>query len=295
MYYLIEVIADAINDWLGFVHLDKVTSYQIGWAATFICILIPWLLARTDPLKKHGRLYTATALLACTWLLVLATYIAPGDIQTPRERQAVGLASDVAAVLLVYIGGLIASSAQGQQGGTDVAQRAAQSLLIFVAVPPAIDLLAWLGQLGPILAKLFGVPNINSRQTADVVSLILVIAGFYSVGRGAHYICGTRWPRLGSAITYILIFYAVPQVLRTIHIFPSQPSDVSMPKYQANVQLFVLWNALAKVLLTSALSLAFYKEAEANPAAIGTSGPGIGSVPPAVLPQGGPVTGAYPP
>jgi hypothetical protein len=127
-----------MTTFLSFIHLNHVTLYRIAWSATFICVLIPWGVAKTTALQKHPRLYTAMALLACVWMLVLVLYVAPEEIQTPRERQAVSIAGDIAAVLLVYIGGLLAAEAQQTPGGGPVgiarAQKAALWLLFFIAL-----------------------------------------------------------------------------------------------------------------------------------------------------------------
>lgn len=265
----IEAFADAINNYLGFVLLGRVTLYRIAWSATFACVLIAWIFAKRDAIKSHPRHYAAMALLACTWMLVLATYIAPGDIQTTRERQAVSLASDIAAILLVYIGGLIAAGAQqaheGRPVGIDITQQVAHGLLLFVALPPAINF-ALYGQFGELVTEVTGITKVTSRQMAEIIGLILVIAGFYSLWRAASHIC-EKGSRLPFAIAIILILYVVPQVLRMIHLLPEapqpQPSEVSTPKYPTNLQIFVLWNAVAKLLLTFTLSIAVYKDAKA--------------------------------
>ncbi len=112
--YWIEAVATKIDKAFGFAPLESATLYQIAWSAAFISVLIAWAFAKTSALQNHPRHYAAMALFACTWMLVLPyyNYITPDVVQTTRERQAVSLASDIAAVLLVYIGGLTAASAQ---------------------------------------------------------------------------------------------------------------------------------------------------------------------------------------
>jgi hypothetical protein len=200
------------------------------------------------------------ALFACAWTLVLAQYIAPGNVETPRERHAVNLADDIASILLVYIGGLIAAGAkETQEGdGLDVAQRVAHWLLPLVALTQVINFVAQLG------APIGGITQSTSRQTTEVIGLVLVVSGFYSVWRGASHIC-EKGSLLLPVIGIILILYTIPQIPGLIHIFPeaSQPSELSMPKYPTNVQILILWYAVAKLLLTSALSIAIYKDAKA--------------------------------
>lgn len=98
--------------------------------------------------------------------------------------------------------------------------------------------------------------------------MILIIAGFWSLWRGALHIRKTSGSKLCSAIGLILVFYLVPQVLRTIHFFPADPnvsqaSEISIAKYPKNLQIFILWNSIGKVLLTFTFSLAIYRDAKA--------------------------------
>lgn len=102
----------------------------------FVCVLISVWVARTF-LVHNGRLYSAMALFACTWMLVLGGYSAPG------ESPLANLATDIAAVLLVYIGGLLVGEARARKEGHSVGatfeQRVALRLLFLVAVVPAIS------------------------------------------------------------------------------------------------------------------------------------------------------------
>jgi hypothetical protein len=263
MMRTIEAVADAIDIYLGFVLLDdRLHLYRIAWPATFVCVLMAWALSMHGAIKNHPRHYAAAALLACAWLLVLVTYVVPGDVTTPRERQAVSLASDIAAILLVYIGGLMAAGAKeahkGQPVGLDVAQRVTQWLLPLVALSQIINFASQFG------APISGVTQSTSRQTAEVIGLVLVISGFYSIWRGTSHIC-EKGSLLLPVIAIILILYTIPQTLQVIRNFPeaSKHSEASLPKYPKNLQIFVLWNAIAKLLLTSTLSIAIYRDAKA--------------------------------
>jgi hypothetical protein len=115
--------------------IDEITQttrdlYTIGWTAALLCMLISVWIAQTY-LLRHQRLSTAMALLACAWALVLGAYA------DPHRSELSSLARNIAAILFVYIGGLLA--AEGHHSPkVPIHEKYAMSLLFFVVVPSAI-------------------------------------------------------------------------------------------------------------------------------------------------------------
>src|SRR5580700_2252076 len=108
--------------------------YDISWSSAFGCAVISMLVARTF-LRDNSRLFTAMALLACGWMLVLGSY------GTPNDLQLLNFTMDIASVLFAYVGALLVAEAKSRsanEGGHTWEQDVAMGLLIFAAVPTAI-------------------------------------------------------------------------------------------------------------------------------------------------------------
>ena len=218
---------------------DREFLFQLGWSVTLICALISAWVAGFF-LQEHPRLDPAFALLACAWMLVLAGYVAPGDTVTPAVRKIAYLASDIAAVLFVYIGGLLA--AQGQETrthpvGIAFAQKVALGLLFFVAIPPSIT---FPGPLGTCYSGSWVLLVLNRLASSAARKRGLTIAGFYSLWRGAQHIA----PQLSSVLALVLIWYTVPSLARTYELWGG---------YVRSEPITLFWFTGAKLALTVVL------------------------------------------
>jgi hypothetical protein len=108
-------------------------------------------------------------------------------------------------------------------------------LLLFIAVPRALD---FPGPIGQVTRELFGVTGLSVAQTKLVVSEILVLAGFWSLARGAREVCGGM---LLQVLVVILVCYALLSVARSVDIWI---------EYRRMGVFFVYGFALAKLALT---------------------------------------------
>jgi hypothetical protein len=234
--------------------LDNTRQIDIAWSATFVCVAISVLFARSF-LDNNPRLYTAIALFACVWMLVLASYGDVNDLfkNQPEDvkelyRTVVGIASDIAAVLLAYVGALLIADVHAQLEGRPLGvrweQRVPLYLLFLVAVPQAISIP---GPLGRLAEYFFGGPQVSSRHVGLIVSQILVFAGFASLARGTYLISGpsTRF----KVLAVVLALYWLTILYRTIEIWPG---------HTPSAQFYRLTVASAKVAVTALLVFAVY-------------------------------------
>ena len=211
--------------------------YPIAWSVTLACVFISAAFALIS-LRNHPRLFTVMALLTCTWMLVLGAYGAP------EERKLSDLVSDIAAFLLVYIGGLLVlESRTDEPGGTSsvsALQTTAISVLLFIAVPRALE---FPGPMAQVTKHFFDATGLTVDQTKQLVSFGLTIVAFLSLAQGVHSICdGTIY----RVFVGILCFYAALELGRTIDIWI---------KYRPMGPGFVYGFALAKVATTVTLGI----------------------------------------
>jgi hypothetical protein len=192
-------------------------------------------------LQEHPRLFTVTALFACSWMLVLGIY------QSAEENKFAGQMSDVASFLDVYIGGLLILEGldDQQQHHNNIVwlQRGALWLLSIVAVPRAFVVFLNSDQfpeLKEIVGSVFG-PGDYQRQLGLVVSVALDFSGFTAIALGAKRISG---PGLYSLLITILIIYALTLVAREMSVWVTYKP---MPAY------FLFSFAAAKLALTLTL------------------------------------------
>src|ERR1700680_1276571 len=80
------------------------TTALASWLAPFFCMLFAARLGNAF-LRTNPRLYTAMALFACCWAILLPYYI-PGTVQQSNLFRA------ISGFLLVYIGGILMLEAQ---------------------------------------------------------------------------------------------------------------------------------------------------------------------------------------
>jgi hypothetical protein len=230
------------------------TQFDIAWSATFVCVLVSVLFARNF-LEDSPTLFTTMALFACAWMLVLASYMDTGDLIKNQPdnikelyRTVTGVASDIAAVLLAYVGALLVAHAHAQRAGHRMDVRWEQKvplyLVFLVAIPQAISIP---GPLGRLAAHFLEGPQISPRHVGLIVSQILVLAGFASLARGTYLISGlsTRFKLLAS----VLVLYWLMTTYRTLQIWPGHvPSE----------QFYRLSVAAAKLAVTALLVFAIY-------------------------------------
>jgi hypothetical protein len=157
---------------------DPGKHYAIAWGVTLTCVLIAYVASKA--LRDNPRLFTAMALLACAWVLVLGAYGA-------REARPLAyLVTDIASFLLVYVGVLLAlESPQGR--GLVVAswlQRGAFWLLLAIVLPRQLQF--------PSLLQL---PPVSLDQFEIGAGLVLALLGFLSLAFGAWHLGGLGFLR----------------------------------------------------------------------------------------------------
>jgi hypothetical protein len=191
---------------------ERSILYPIAWTATLLCVLIAATVTLTC-LRHTPRLFTAMALFTCAWMLVLGAYGAPDE---PRLSD---LATDLAAFLNVYIGGLLVAEAQASESrrapGVSGLQTLAMSLLLFIALPRALE---FPDQLARVTQALIGVVGLDVRQTKLIVSEAMVVIGFWALWRGARDV-SKQTSQLTRALAGILICYALLSAGRSANIW----------------------------------------------------------------------------
>ena len=181
-------------------------SGLVSWLAPFLCMLFSARLANAF-LRNNPRLYTAMALFACCWAILLPYY--SGTVQPSNMFRA------ISGFLLVYIGGLLMLEAQSRSGQSrhDAIlpwQAAGLWLLILVAAPP----------IGNHL-------NIYSERQAELaVGIALDIAGFLSITIGTSWLCGKT---AGTIVGTILAVYAAGELLLAYRLWPIIDSASATP------------------------------------------------------------------
>jgi hypothetical protein len=150
------------------------------------CVIFSARIA-TGFLRHNPRLFTVMALFACTWAHVLGYYTLQAHGQSGSELS--GLLTDFAAVLLVYIGGLlILDSTDHKSGALEPVyiisfQSAAFVLLLFVATPRAIEISA----PNPVLIlRMDDVKHLVSAGL-DVLAFVSIALGAYRIHKGWLY------------------------------------------------------------------------------------------------------------
>jgi hypothetical protein len=83
------------------LQLDPTPTLALGWLVTLACAVLSLVVALRS-LQQSPRMFTAMALFACSWILVLGVYK-----QTAQENEFAGLMAEVGSFLDVYIGGLL--------------------------------------------------------------------------------------------------------------------------------------------------------------------------------------------
>src|SRR5579864_4478418 len=168
---------------------------------TLGCVIFSARIA-TGFLRHNPRLFTVMALFACTWAHVLGYYTLQAHGQCGGELS--DLLTDLAAVLLVYIGGLlILDSTDYTSGALEPVyiisfQSAVFVMLLFVATPRAIEISA----PNPVLI-------LRMEDAKHLVSAALDVLAFVSIGLGAYRIYKGR---LFYFLLAILVLYGALEV-----------------------------------------------------------------------------------
>lgn len=168
-----QSVFDDLGSWL-LLH-----AFAIAWWGTLVCMIFAARVA-TAFLRENPRIFSAVALLACAWALVLGFYGARLRGEAGGELDL--LVSDVASLLLVYTGGLLILDTDDQRGESRHVvpiQILALYLLLFIAAPKVIDIVKSPNEM------LIG---ISARAAQEVVSAILVAVAFTAIGIGAYRI-----------------------------------------------------------------------------------------------------------
>jgi hypothetical protein len=178
---------------------------EFAWYSTIFCMFLTTWVARRY-LEDNSRLYTAIALFAFAWVLVSAAYAVPGETRTPSEWQLVSLCGDVAAVLLVYVGGLLTIEARTQHAGHRLP--VSWELIIplwlafLVAVPRAFTIP---GAIGHWLRDAFHFGEFTAFQVEKIIGELLVAVGFISIAKGVKELRG--WTTLSLLVVAVLVYY----------------------------------------------------------------------------------------
>jgi hypothetical protein len=208
-------------------------SKIVAWWATLVCVIYSARLATTF-LKHNSRLFSALALLACGWALLLPYY----STNVPSELYAA-----YGGFLLVYIGGLLALEANEKKGVTHdhsvvVLQQAALALLLVIAAPSGFAL------RGPDNQTVFG---LTILQSEILVATLLDITGYVSAAYGLYRLSSHR---LGAAFAALAVAYSLLEIAYTVRYWP--PSNGA--EVEAMSASFRYALAAAKVLFTGAFA-----------------------------------------
>ena len=222
----------------------------VGWTVTFICMLLSIRFA-TAFLQENPRLFTAMALFASAWALVLGFYAIsynlrdldtlPEYAQLPANIKQLlndlpDFDNNLGFFLFVYIGGLLflqseAESAPKRPINIVFIQRLALALLVFIAVPKAFEfpvptganLALTLDQTKAVVAGavgLFGMACLGvgawSISTTSSQRILLVgVIGFYSYLKA--FLVFVRWYEPGLHLSPSLIYqFAAGKLLLTL-------------------------------------------------------------------------------
>jgi hypothetical protein len=89
-------------------------AIPIGGGVTLLCVFFSARIALAF-LRNDPRAFTVMALLACSWAQVFGYYSAKGRGETAGDLS--DLISDLAAFLLVYLGGLLILDTSDERSG----------------------------------------------------------------------------------------------------------------------------------------------------------------------------------
>lgn len=217
---------------------DPGKHYAIAWGVTLTCVLIAY--AASKALRHNPRLFTAMALLACAWVLVLGAYGA-------REARPLAyLVTDIASFLLVYVGVLLAL--EGPEGrGLVVAswlQRGAFWLLLAIVLPRQLQ-----------FPSPLQVPPVSIDQFEIAAGLALTLLSFLALALGAWAI-SPGWAFY--ALVAVLVFYSYLNVERTVDIWGDGADSKRMSAF------FIYGFAAAKLALTCLFAYAVVRYASAS-------------------------------
>lgn len=244
---------------------------QIAWAACTFCVYIA-VNGGINWLQESPRLFTAMALFALSWAILLPYY---GFSSVPSQYfQSFGSESlpAFAGILQIYCGTLVLQEGRARMKGKDTfpprigrSERWCLFLLPFIAgIPSGSNLL----QLGS---------SILVDPGEYFIATILTLMGYFALYKGIKCFCGKREAKILGY--FILLPYAIMEVLYTLgHVFkinlPSMAYFFSGAKVLLCLAFLVF--IVQKQLLSQGMHLKFFDFAEGL-AGIGAS-PKISSV-----------------
>jgi hypothetical protein len=231
--------------------MEEILSPEfVGWIVTFICMVLSIRFA-TAFLQENPRLFTAMALFASAWALVLSFYAISYNLrrlhalpeypQLPANIKQLlndlpDLDNNLAFFLFVYIGGLLflqseAESAPRRPIHIVFIQRLALGLLVFIAVPKVFEFPVPTGANPPLTLDqtkavvagavgLFGMACLGvgawSISTTSSQRILLVgVTGFYGCLK-VWLVC-KRWNHPGPDLSPSLIYlFAAGKLLLTL-------------------------------------------------------------------------------
>lgn len=223
-------------------------SHTFAWLATLFCVYFAAKCAKTF-LSNYPRLFTAMAMLALAWALLLPYY---SDDITSELLPAYG------GFLLVYIGGILTLEAKARDSDelqltVSRYQQLGLWLFLFIAAPSAV--FAIKNQQGMPLFSL------TTIQMELLVGTLLTILGYLSVTYGCKALFGVR---VFKMFAFIFIFYGIAEVAFTYWRFTQLGNSAPMPP------LFLCLFAGMKIVITVLLGyhvsrVAFTEQELANP------------------------------
>jgi hypothetical protein len=240
--------------WNESILSDSGFTYWVGWWSALICFLVSFYAAKR--IWNQPRLFTALALFAGAWVLMMSAIAA--RMQIPKETALPDRAFDVASFLFVFAGAILAREAPPDHRANRAqrwVQLAGLWLLFFLVLPDRIPI---------------KIPQLSTQQTDLIVGELLTLAGFVSLGLGAHAVAraGMFW-----VLVAILGVYECLSLSRTVELIAVLPG-ADRPPLKAQVLYSII---VARFFLTGMLCYVVLVHARALPTTLDQPAPTEGA------------------
>jgi hypothetical protein len=233
-----------------FPSVTQPQAQAFGWLVTLACAAGSLGVALRF-LEQSPRMFTATALFACSWFLVLGVYKQP-EVENKLANELASLMSEIGSFLNVYIGGLLVLEGEVDRKNyaKSVAslQRWALWLLLFIAVPKAIP-------FPDQVEKLIHIGGLSADEAKVLAAILMDLAGFASIAYGANWICDAKYHNRQYIylLAAILVFYSGVVIAYGATMFHG---------YVPMSPLLTFLAALAKLSLTAVFCMIVVKHAK---------------------------------
>lgn len=207
--------------WAGLLRRISSESFATknAWLASLVCLIVSLKFA-TVFCRRSPLLFTALALLACNWAILVSLYAADPTID------AMPAVSGIGGFLLVYLGGLLSLSAGEDKAGNIVGWHVTSTWLLAITALPTLPavyhvLLEWISI------------EAGHKKIPLVITIVLDCVGLGSIAWGAFNL----FPRRAAILlTVIALGYGISEVLFTYLTWSLNVKIPSSWKY-----LFAFW------------------------------------------------------